>query len=130
MREEMQDDKHLIRAGGSAGPGLMQRPGEAGDGRGVESRAGGQAFRQRDGRAALPDARVRASQTERQSESDPVVEAARHYKWPETWRTWAVHSNDAALINGGSLRAWLLPPDKRSGLGGDLEAAGGAADAD
>ena len=65
MREEMKDDKHLIRAGGSAGPGLMQRLGEAGDGRGVESRVGGQASRQRDGRAALPDARVRASETER-----------------------------------------------------------------
>ena len=65
MREEMKDIKHLIRAGGSAGPGLMQRPGEAGDGRGAGSRARGQASRQRDGRAALPDARVRASKTER-----------------------------------------------------------------
>jgi hypothetical protein len=88
----------------------MQRLGEAGDGRGAESRAGGQASRQRDGRAALPDARVRASETERQSESDPVVEAARHYKRPETWRIWAVHSNDAALINGGALHAWLMSP--------------------
>jgi len=65
MRKEMQDDKHLVRAGWDAGPGLMQRPGEAGDGRGAEARAGGQASRQRDGRAALPDARVRASETER-----------------------------------------------------------------
>ena len=30
MRKEMTDDKHLIRAGWNAGPGLMQRPGEAG----------------------------------------------------------------------------------------------------
>jgi hypothetical protein len=29
MREEMKDDKHLIRAGWNAGPGPMQRPGEA-----------------------------------------------------------------------------------------------------
>jgi len=65
MRKEMQDDKHLIRAGWDAGPGLMQRPGEAGDGRGAGSRVEGQASRQRDGRAALPDARVRASETER-----------------------------------------------------------------
>jgi hypothetical protein len=57
--------QHLVRAGWDAGPGLMQRPGEAGDGQGVETRAGGQASRQRDGRAALPDARVRASETER-----------------------------------------------------------------
>jgi len=88
----------------------MQRPGEAGGSRGAGSRAGGQAPRQRDGRAALPDARVRASETERQSESDPVVEAARHYKRPETWRTGAVHSNDAALINGGALHVRLMSP--------------------
>ena len=65
MRKEMKDIKHLVRAGWNAGPGLMQRPGEAGDGQGVESRARGQASRQRDGRAALPDARVRDSKTER-----------------------------------------------------------------
>ena len=88
----------------------MQRPGEAGDGRGAGPRAGGQAFRQRDGRAVLPDARARASKTERQSESDPVVEAARHYKRPQTWRTWAAHSNDAALMNGGALHAQLMRP--------------------
>ena len=29
MRKEMTDIKHLVRAGGSAGPGPMQRPGEA-----------------------------------------------------------------------------------------------------
>ena len=65
MRKEMKDIKHLVRAGWNAGPGLMQRPGEAGDGQGVESRVRGQASRQRDGRVALPDARVRASKTER-----------------------------------------------------------------
>ena len=41
MRKEMQDDKHLIRVGWNAGPGLMQRPGEAGGSRGGESRASG-----------------------------------------------------------------------------------------
>jgi hypothetical protein len=65
MRKEMKDERHLIRVGWNAGPGLMQRPGEAGDGLGAGSRARGQASRQRDGRAALPDARVRASETER-----------------------------------------------------------------
>ena len=62
----MQDDKHLIRAGWSAGPGLMQRPGEAGGSQGAESRASG--VKRPDnvtGRAALSDARVRASETER-----------------------------------------------------------------
>ena len=96
----------------------MQRPGEAGDGQGAESRVGGQASRQRDGRAALPDARVRASKTERQSESKPVVEAARHYKRPQTWRTWAVHSCDAALFDGGSLRSRAM-----LGVGGRGDAA-------
>jgi hypothetical protein len=37
-----------------------------------------------------------------------VVEAARHYKRPETWRTWAVHSRDAALCDGGSLRSRVV----------------------
>ena len=60
-----------------------------------------------DGRAALPDARVRASETERKSESDSVVEAPRLQKRPETWRTWVAHSDDAALIYGGSLHARL-----------------------
>jgi hypothetical protein len=85
----------------------MQRPGEAGDGRGAGSRAGGQASRRCDGRAALPDARVRASETERQSESKLVVEAPQIQQRPETWRTWVVHSNDAALCDSGSLHAWL-----------------------
>ena len=39
-----------------------------------------------------------------------MVEAARHYKRPKTWRTWAVHSNDAALINGGALHVRLVNP--------------------
>src|SRR5918994_1073648 len=61
-----------------------------------------------DGRAALPDARVRASETERQSESELVSEAPRLQKRPETWRTWVVHGDDAALIYGGSLHAWII----------------------
>ena len=32
MRKEMKDDIYLIRAGWNAGSGLVQRPGEAGDG--------------------------------------------------------------------------------------------------
>ena len=107
MRKEMTDEQHLIRAGWNAGPGLMQRPGEAGGQprRGIARR--GEAPRQRGGRAALPDARVRASETERQSESELVVEAPRFLKRPETWRTWVVDSNDAALFDGGSLHARL-----------------------
>jgi hypothetical protein len=88
----------------------MQRPGEAGDGQGAGSRARGQASRQRDGRAELPDARVRASKTERKSESEVVLEAPRILERPETWRTWVVDSNDAALFDGGSLGAWLFCP--------------------
>ena len=70
----------------------------------------GEAPRQRDGRAALPDARVRASETERQSESKLVVEAPRFLERPETWWTWVVDSNDAASFDGGSLHAWLCIP--------------------
>ena len=88
----------------------MQRPGEAGDGRGAGSRVGGQASRQRDGRAVLPDARVRASETERQSESELVVEAPRFLERPETWWTWVVDSNDVALFDGGSLHARFFDP--------------------
>ena len=40
-----------------------------------------------------------------------VVETPRILKRPETWRTWVVNSNDAALLDGGSLRA------RPSGLG-------------
>jgi hypothetical protein len=41
MRKEMKDEEHLIRAGWEAGPGLMQRPGEAGGHLGAGSRAAG-----------------------------------------------------------------------------------------
>jgi hypothetical protein len=37
-----------------------------------------------------------------------VVEASRFLERPETWRIWVVDSNDAALFDGGSLRAWLF----------------------
>jgi hypothetical protein len=37
-----------------------------------------------------------------------VVEAPRFLQRPETWRIWVVDSNDAALFNGGSLRARLF----------------------
>src|SRR5438876_5338438 len=70
----------------------------------------GEASRQRDGRAVLPDARVRASETERQSGSDLVVEAPRILERPGTWRMWVADSNDAALFDGGSLRARLFTP--------------------
>jgi hypothetical protein len=36
-----------------------------------------------------------------------VVEAPSLPKRPQTWRTRVAHSNDAALCDGGSLRAWL-----------------------
>ena len=54
-----------------------------------------------------------------------MVEAARHYKRPKTWRTWAVHSNDAALINGGALHARLV--DLGAVTGGMLRVPGGCA---
>jgi hypothetical protein len=41
MRKEMKDEIHLIRAGRNAGPGLMQRPGEAEGSQGAGSSAGG-----------------------------------------------------------------------------------------
>jgi hypothetical protein len=116
MRKEMKDDKHLVRAGWNAGPGLMQRLGEAGGqprrGSGCQRR---KRPRQRDGRAVLPDARVRASETERRSESDLVVEAPRFLERPETWRTWVVDSNDAALFDGGTLHARLSDPGAVTG---------------
>ena len=89
----------------------MQRPGEAGGhlGHGIAC-SGVKRPRRCDGRAALPDARVRASETERWSGSELVVEASRLQKRPQTWRTWVVHSDDAALIYGGSLQAWLIYP--------------------
>lgn len=105
----MKDKVHLIRDGCQAGPGLMQRPGEAGgsSGRGI-ARYGAKRRRQRNGRAALPDARARASKTARQSASELVSEAPRMQKRPQTWRTWVVYSNDVALVYGGSLHARLI----------------------
>jgi hypothetical protein len=67
---------------------------------------------QRSGRVALPDTRVRASKTERQSESESVVEAPSSLARPETWRTWVGRSNEPALDTGGSLHA------TREGCGG------------
>ena len=40
-----------------------------------------------------------------------VVEAPRFLKRPETWRTWVVDSNNAALLDGGSLHARVFLPD-------------------
>jgi hypothetical protein len=68
---------------------------------------------------------VRASETERKSESDLVVEAPRLQKRPETWRTWVVHSDDAALIYGGSLHARLIYPSVVTG--GSLRVPAGGA---
>jgi hypothetical protein len=68
-----------------------------------------------DGRATLPDARVRASETERKSESDSVVEAPRFQKRPGTWRTWVVNSDVAALIYGGALHARFTYPSVVTG---------------
>jgi hypothetical protein len=94
----------------------MQRLGEAGGqprhGSACQRR---ERPRQRGGRAALPDARVRASETERRSESDLVVEAPRFLKRPETWRTWVAHSNEAALFDGGTLHARLSDPGAVTG---------------
>ena len=78
-----------------------------------------------DGRAALPDARARASETERKSESDSVVEAPRLQKRPETWWTWVGHSDDAALIYGGTLHARLAYPGVVTG--GRLRVSAGGA---
>jgi hypothetical protein len=39
-----------------------------------------------------------------------VTEAPRLQKRPETWRTWVVHSDGAALIYGGSLHDRLIVP--------------------
>ena len=74
-----------------------------------------EALRQRDGRAALPDARVRASETERQSESELVVEAPRFLTRPKTWRTWVDRSDDAALFDGGTLHARMSDPGAVTG---------------
>jgi Group II intron, maturase-specific domain len=68
---------------------------------------------------------VRASETERKSESDLVVEAPRLQKRPETLRTWVVYSDDAAGIYGGSLRARLVYPSVVTG--GNLRVPAGGA---
>ena len=66
---------------------------------------------------------MRASETERKSESELVVEASRFLERPETWRTWVVDSNDAASFDGGSLHVRLF----RSGVvaGGMLRVPAG-----
>ena len=51
---------------------------------------------------------MRASETERQSGSELVVEAPRFQKRPKTWRTRVVRSDDAALMYGGSRHVWLI----------------------
>jgi hypothetical protein len=44
-----------------------------------------------------------------------VVEAPRFLERPETWRTWVVDSNDAALLDGGSLHVRMFAPDVVAG---------------
>ena len=44
-----------------------------------------------------------------------MVEAPSIRKRPQTWRTRVVHSNDAALFRGGSLRARLFSPGAVAG---------------
>jgi hypothetical protein len=58
---------------------------------------------------------VRASETERQSESKLVLEAPRFLSRPEIWRTWVDRSDDAALFDGGTLHAWMLDPGAVTG---------------
>jgi len=96
-------------------PGRCSGPAKLGATRARDRVPQGEAPRQRDGRAALPDARVRASETERQSESELVVEAPRFLERPETWWTWVADSNDAAPFDGGSLHARLFDPGMVAG---------------
>jgi hypothetical protein len=105
----MMDDNISSVSAGMPGPGRCSGSEKLGGdlGRGI-ARIGVKRPRRCDGRAALPDARVRASETEWQSESEPVSEARRLQKRPETWRTWVVDGDDAALIYGGSLRVWII----------------------
>jgi hypothetical protein len=111
MRKEMTDEDISSVSAGRPAPGRCSGSVKLGGhlGRGIACR-GVKRSRRCDGRAALPDARARASETERQSESDLVVEAPRVQKRPETWRTWVVHGNDAALVYGGSLHVRLVYP--------------------
>ena len=125
MRKEMTDEQHLIRAGWNAGPGLMQRPGEAGGSRGAGSRAGGGSSPDNvtAGRHCQTPACVLARPKGR-AKAKLVVEAPRFLKRPETWRIWVVDSNDAALFDrrlaprpAVLIRAWWpagcceCPPD-------------------
>jgi hypothetical protein len=105
MRKEMTDDNISSVPAGMPALGRCGGLEKLGDHRGAGSRVEVKRPRRCDGRAALPDARVRASATERKSESDLVVEAPRLQNRPQTWRTWVGHSDDAALIYGGSRRA-------------------------
>src|SRR5712691_3422972 len=106
-------------------PGRCSGPAKLGAAAAWECASAVRAPRQRDGRAALPDARVRASETERKSESDLVVEAPRILYRPETWRIWVADSNDAALFIGGSLHARLFTPGAVAG--GRLRVPAGSA---
>jgi hypothetical protein len=108
---------------GMPAPGRCSGPVKLGAAKARDRASAAEAPRQRDGRAALPDARVRASETERKSESELVVEAPRFLERPETWRTWVVDSNDAALFDGGALRVW--PLDLGAVAGGMLRVLAG-----
>ncbi len=44
-----------------------------------------------------------------------MLEAPRFLKRPKTWRTWVAHSNAAALLDGGTLRARMMDPDAVAG---------------
>lgn len=91
-------------------PGRCSDPAKLGAAATRDRASAAKAPRQRDGRAALPDARARASETERQSESELVVEAPRLLERLETWRIRVADSNDAALFDGGSRRVRARTP--------------------
>jgi hypothetical protein len=109
VRKEMTDDNISSVSTGMPAPGRCSGSEKLGVhlGRGI-ARVGVKRPRRCDGRAGLPDARVRASETERQSGSELVSEAPRLQRRPETWRTWVVDGDDAALIYGGSLHVWVI----------------------
>jgi hypothetical protein len=108
MRKERTGRTLSSVSAGMPTSGRCSGPEKLGAARARDRALRGEASRRCDGRAVLPDARARASETERQSESEPVMEAPRLQNRPETWRTGVVHSNDAALVYGGSLRVWLI----------------------
>jgi hypothetical protein len=91
-------------------PGRCSGPAKLGAAATRDRASAVKAPRQRDGRAALPDARARASETDRQSESELVVEAPRLLERLETWRIRVADSNDAALFDGGSRRVRAIQP--------------------